>query len=166
MKYTATLATFDEHGLYRFTLERRWGPGPTAIWFGLNPSRADAELDDATIRKEVGFSDRWGMGELVKVNLGAYISTDPAKIDTTCWVGSENDRAIGRVLGRARPGDLVVAAWGELPRWAERRGFAVLDMLRGFDVVCVGKTRKGAPMHPSRAPYVAAPLLYRAKAAA
>ena len=40
-------------GKYRYRLERHWSPlaGPTWAFFGVNPSTADADKEDATTRK-------------------------------------------------------------------------------------------------------------------
>ena len=56
-------ATISPCGAYRYDLSRRWGffkDEPCATWIMLNPSTADADEDDATIRKVKGFTDRMG----------------------------------------------------------------------------------------------------------
>lgn len=63
-------------GQYRYKLTRRWGDGEQkGLFIGLNPSIADAEIDDPTIRRCIGFSSRFGCDELVVVNLFAYRAT-------------------------------------------------------------------------------------------
>src|ERR1051326_7832253 len=46
----------------------------------LNPSTADADADDPTLRRITAFSRSWGFGALTVVNLYAYRATDPAEL--------------------------------------------------------------------------------------
>lgn len=49
MKYLDTSADISEDGLYRYWLARRLAMGErTVLFVGLNPSTADATLDDPT----------------------------------------------------------------------------------------------------------------------
>lgn len=65
----------EVEGDYRWTLRRSWGAGPTILFCGLNPSKADGRRDDPTMWREIGFAYRWGFGSLIKVNLYPYISS-------------------------------------------------------------------------------------------
>ena len=65
-------------GEYRYVLKRAWGAGPCIMWCGLNPSKADATIDDPTIKREIGFSYRWGFGSLIKVNIYPFITSQPS----------------------------------------------------------------------------------------
>ena len=59
----AGAAVISPCGAYRYLLTRQIGAGAkVATFIMLNPSTADAERDDATIRKCVGFARRWGCG--------------------------------------------------------------------------------------------------------
>lgn len=102
-------AVISDDGLYRYRLERRWAPGHTVTWVMLNPSTADADTDDPTLRRIQGFSRRMGFGRLIVVNLYAYRATEPRDL----WraadpVGPENDW----YLFDAMTGHEVVVAWG------------------------------------------------------
>lgn len=46
----------------------------------LNPSTADAEIDDPTITRCIGFAKSWGFGGLMVGNLWAYRATDPKEL--------------------------------------------------------------------------------------
>lgn len=88
-------AEFSPCRSYRYTLTRIWRePARVVLPFvGLNPSVADAEADDQTIRKCIGFAQRRGADGIVMVNLFALVSKDPKKLFTTPDpVGPKKDR--------------------------------------------------------------------------
>ena len=57
-------------------LGRRWCEGSLVAFVLLNPSTADEEGDDPTIRRCIGFAQRHGFGGLEAVNLYAYRATN------------------------------------------------------------------------------------------
>jgi hypothetical protein len=144
----ARRATFDRSSHYRYHLLREWDPGlPGVTFVMLNPSTADAEQDDPTIRRCVGFARSWGYGELDVVNLFAYRATsrrdlfaadDPA--------GPANRRWLRYALHRGRP---AVVAWGN-------QGLTFAEVERpSFErpgLTCLGRTARGAPRHPLYVP--------------
>lgn len=78
--YIEKSASISPCGLYRTVLIRRWAEGPLLAWLGHNPSTADADLDDPTIRREVSFTTREGYGGLVKVNAMDLRAMDPMRL--------------------------------------------------------------------------------------
>ena len=63
MEKSAILSTDRK---YRYVLTRIWDETkPTVVFIGLNPSIADEETDDQTIRKCIGYSKRWRYGKLI-----------------------------------------------------------------------------------------------------
>lgn len=147
-------------GEHRRWLTRFWEIGlPWQIWIMLNPSTADADRDDPTIRKVTGFSKRLGAGGLIAVNLYTLRATDPRELVATlpglrCDEGA--DLAIESALALASDAKRgVICAWGGnvvkmgedgerrvamVVRAAERRGVPLLSL----------KTSKitGQPGHP------------------
>src|SRR3989449_11540410 len=114
-----TDACFSRCGTYRYALWRRWAAGPQVLFVMLNPSTADAQRDDPTIRRCIGFARRWGCGGIEVVNLFALRATDPRRLRyTRDPVGPENVAHLARAAGRA---SLVGAAWGADPA-ARSRG--------------------------------------------
>jgi hypothetical protein len=74
-------AVISDCGKYRYQLWRVWAFGkPKVLWIMHNPSTADADFDDATIRKIIKFSKSWGYGGLYVGNLFPYRSTDPKNL--------------------------------------------------------------------------------------
>lgn len=143
-------AEFDSSEVYRYLLWRIWDPSlPIAVFIMCNPSTADADLDDATIRKVAGFCRRWGYGGFKVVNLFAIRSTDPAGIRQHKFPigGDENDQAI---VTAATGAALVVAAWGSIAPEYLGRAKTVAALLKRTGVVlqCLGMTKDGHPRHP------------------
>ncbi len=137
---------------YRYMLERSWSAGSRVTWVMLNPSTADGTHDDATIRKCVGFSKRWGHGGMRVVNIFAFRSTDPkAMFDAEDPVGFENDWYIDRVVAM---GGQVVLAWGAHgPVKRVDRVCSVISNAGGKSPQCLGLTKNGNPRHPLMLPY-------------
>lgn len=139
-------------GAYRYRLERQCaGPGATAIIM-VNPSTADAAIDDHTIRKLRGFGDRYRWGKLLVGNLFAYRATDVRELAQAADpIGPENDDHLIRILAEA---DQVVVAWGPLgkqPRAYRNRYLNVLALIDGaaHDPMSIGApARCGQPCHP------------------
>jgi hypothetical protein len=74
-------ALLSECGQYRYRLWRLWDAlAPVMVWVLLNPSTADADTDDPTVRKCVGFARAHRYGGVVLVNLFAWRATDPKQL--------------------------------------------------------------------------------------
>ena len=154
-KYTSISAVLSEDLRYRYTLVREWDPAKLKVTFLMvNPSTADHQIDDATIRKCVGFADAWGYGGIIVVNLFALRSREPkALLTADDPIGPDND---AHLLERvSAPGPFVVA-WGcddTLKRrklLMDRRDsvLARLQEVRPGEILCLGTTMGGAPKHP------------------
>lgn len=136
---------------YRYTLLRRWGErAPGITWIMLNPSKADAEVDDPTIRRCMVFSQRFGYDAMVVVNLFAYRATDPRElleVGGEAAVGPENGEWCQKACRQA---SVIVVAWGALRE--PLRGFAAvttkLIQKDGYRLKCLGMTKDGQPRHP------------------
>lgn len=141
-------AVFSECRTWRYTLTRIWDRTlPLVHWCALNPSVANETHNDRTITREIGFTQAWGFGGLVKTNIFAYCSTYPSALwCTRDPIGPENDRYLVEVAQDPRIG-LHVVAWGAEPK-AVDRAHAVLALFKGIPVMCLGRTQSGAPKHP------------------
>lgn len=141
---SSSSASFSRCKKYRYTLSRTWDANlPQIMFVGLNPSTADAEVDDPTVRRCVRFARDWGFGGLILTNLFAFRSTDPKRIKGVADpVGPENDLVIRRACKSV---DCVVVAWG-VHGTLSNRDREVLAMLESPQ--CLGVTNGGAPRHP------------------
>lgn len=154
---TSRSAILSGCGRYRYRLERAGpGEGRTAIIM-VNPSTADAEEDDATIRKLCGFGRRYDWGRLIVGNLFAYRSTDVREVGKVFDpVGPDNGYRLAEIFLDA---DRVIFAWGALGKLPKR----LRDQWREVDRICramhsqpmsIGEPAKdGHPCHPLMLPY-------------
>ena len=142
------IASYSEDGRYRFLLTREFGGESTCVFVMLNPSTADADHNDPTIRRCIGFAKREGFGRLEIVNLFGFMSTEPAVLFAASDpVGDDNDAKIASALARA---DMAVVAWGNHGVFDAERSAVVLGLIADSNkpVMCFGLTAKGQPKHP------------------
>lgn len=108
-------AVISDDGVYRYELRRTWHAGkPPCCFIMLNPSTADANIDDPTIRRCIGFARSWECGQLIVVNLFAFRATKPAELYTARDpVGPENADYVRRAVDFAdHHGGKIICAWG------------------------------------------------------
>ncbi len=149
-------AVVSDCGKYRYYLHRQLGEGRHAATFiMLNPSTADHDVDDPTIRKVMGFARRRGCHELHVVNLFAVRATKPGDLRAaTDPVGPENREWLRRAVELACDG-LVVCGWGTHGAYMGQDK-AALGWIGGLcQPTCLGVTRDGHPRHPLYVPYSA-----------
>jgi len=142
-----TGAVFDEKRIYRYVLWRVLKEkGGAILWICLNPSTADEDVDDPTVRRIVDYSKRWGYANCVIANLFAFRATDPKAMKAAeDPVGPENMAWLKRLRGQAVT---CVAAWGH-NGCHRRTGRATLkELLPLGPIHCLGMTKAGHPMHP------------------
>lgn len=149
-------AILSEDGIYRYKLTRRWvaGGGPPLPFVMLNPSTADADIDDPTIRRCMGFARKFGYDALTVVNLYAMRTTRPVHLwerGTAYAAGPENRVYLSDMLDDALDyGTDVVCAWGAHAKPEAVQGF--LGLASEIDVEhrlkALRVTQAGAPGHP------------------
>ena len=160
MKRTAVISPC---GKFRYHLTRTWDETrPPLVFIMLNPSTADANEDDPTIRKCIGFAQRLNFGGIEVFNLFAFRATDPRELKNNDYpIGPDNDALIyARLmeLGLIERG-YVICAWG-----ANARGLNRAERLRSW--LALGGVRlralklldDGTPAHPLMLPYSCVPV--------
>lgn len=140
---------------YRYTLTRLWGGGPTLGVIGLNPSTADAEIDDPTVKKLMRFARDNGFGGFVLGNLFAWRATYPSDLGAVeDPVGPDNDLHL-RMIGRTCVN--VLCAWGSTPKTWVTRVVLVKELIANIPerpkTLCLRVNADGSPAHPLFLPY-------------
>lgn len=139
-------------GKYRYRLEREVATeGPTFAYFGINPSTADATIDDATVRKWIGFTKVNGGRRFIVGNVFAYRSTDVKGLTLAGDpYGPENPMHLNQIIEDA---DILVPCWGDRKK-LDRRLQSNFDWIKarflvsGKPVMTFGFTSSGDPKHP------------------
>lgn len=139
-------------GLYRHRLEREvQAVGKVFAFFGVNPSTADATLDDASVRKMRGFTLRNGGRRFILGNLFALRSTDPRALAlANDPFGPDWQSYLADIIAAA---DVLVPCWGSLSKMPAALRGAPADLLAqllasGKPVLHFGLTACGQPRHP------------------
>ena len=175
--YIAAGANVSACGTYRYSLYREWrgthdpknwewfdrdyGEPKSCVFVMLNPSTADGQTDDPTIRRCVGFAKAMNYERIDVLNLFAFRATNPKQLLTLNHsdnpVGVHNQRYFNEVIPHA---GIVIAAWGAhgshigqdetVLGWIEER--------TNLPVQCLGITKEGHPRHPLYLPSTARPM--------
>lgn len=146
---------------HRFSLGRCWDHDLGRVtWWLLNPSTADAAIDDMTVTKCCTYAHRWGYGSVEIVNLFSWRSSKPEALRRCPMpVHPDNDGYVRRAMagaqvvvagwgGAIRKACLTVEAAGEVEEWAQSLAEEV-----DVELLCLGVTQQGHPRHPSRLGY-------------
>jgi len=112
-------------------------------FIGLNPSTADEDKDDPTVRRCIRYANSWGYGGLYMLNAFAWRATDPEEMKAANNpVGVSNDSTIQKYAARS---EIVVAAWGNHGSFLNRSN-EIKKLVPGLK--CLGITQSGEPRHP------------------
>jgi hypothetical protein len=138
-------------GNYRYWLSRVWDPGqPLALWLMLNPSTADASINDPTIIRTINFSKSWGFGGALVGNLYAWRASDPCELRSNLAViGPDNDEHIERMLLNPDVTEVIVAWGANGMAFSGGRHEDVLCLVRKHHSPrCLGVNLTKSPKHP------------------
>lgn len=150
-------AVLSACGAYRYRLERDVAmDGPVYAFFGVNPSTADASENDATVRKWIGFTKRWGASRFIVGNVFAFRSKDVKRLayEGNPW-GDDNYFHVDQIMAQA---DILVPCWGsriKLPKKLHKSLDRFAERFDGYGkpVMVFGRTASGDPTHPQMLGY-------------
>ena len=124
----------------RFSLSRIWdSKKPKVLYIMLNPSYADDEFDDPTIRRLIFFSKKFKYGGFYVTNLFTQITPYPKLLNIDSTISNNNLKIIKDLVLKSKT---IVYAWGN---YIEEP-----DELKKFisNPMCFGKNINGTPKHP------------------
>jgi len=148
---------FSSDRAYRYSLLHTittpaQGHAKIIAWIGLNPSTADEQQLDPTLRRIRSFTEREGGTAFVMLNLFAFRATDPndmrrAHRRDVDVIGPNNDDIIRTWASVAIK---VIACWGAGWEFYPTRSAAVQGIVasRIGTIFCLGRTQEGHPCHP------------------
>ncbi|HET6558084.1 MAG TPA: DUF1643 domain-containing protein [Prolixibacteraceae bacterium] len=140
-------ALFGEGRKYRYVLWRIWDANkPKVMFIGLNPSTANEDQDDPTIRRVVSFAKRWGYGGVYMLNLFTCVTAYPEELKKC-----ENPLMLAdwHLQQYAKECERIIFAWGSFPE-ATERAQQVLAMFDKGEALILNKD--GSPRHPLYVP--------------
>lgn len=161
MNETGNRCVFSPDRVFRYTLLHTWRMADEvphyACWIALNPSTADENQLDPTLRRIRGYSRDWGYNGFMMLNAFAFRATDPRGMESAVDpVGPENDRYL---LSETAKADHVVCAWGTHAAFGNRQA-ALLKLLAGRPLCYLRLTASGFPSHPLYLPAALKPVAW------
>lgn len=138
-------ADFSEDGKYRYRLWRIWDESkPKAMCIGLNPSTANAEKDDATIRNLIKIISHLGYGGFYMMNCFAFITSKPELLQFNPMSDEWNNNMLTITASQCQD---VIFAWGNFKViYDNKRDKELIEMFP--NAKCFGLSKSGAPLHP------------------
>lgn len=141
-------AVISKDGKYRYELSRIWDEKKgNVLIVMLNPSTADADKDDPTIRRCISFAKQWGYGGVYVGNLFAYRSASlKALLKARDPIGEDNEKHLKVMLKKTKE---TICAWGHgdiIDKIQRRIGHEHLPLVG--DLYAIDYNKDGVPKHP------------------
>lgn len=144
-------AEFSNDGKYRYKLWRIWNNDlPKAMCIGLNPSTANADTNDATIRNLIQILTTLGYGGFYMMNCFAYITSKPKLLKHNAMSDQWNNSMLTVVASECKD---VIFSWGTFSIVKETaRDKELQEMFP--NAKCFGLNKDGSPFHPRALTYI------------
>lgn len=133
-------AKFSIDKKHRYELSRHWDLSKSDILFiMLNPSIANENIDDPTIKRLISFTREFKHGGFFVANLFTYITPYSKTLDTSIGLTKLNLKTIKNLVNKV---DEVIYAWGNSIKEPQELKNLVKNPK------CFGKNLNGTPKHP------------------
>lgn len=153
-------AVLSECGLYRYQLWRIWDDQkPKVLFIMHNPSTADADDDDPTIRRCVAFVKSWGYGGFYVGNLTPYRATDPKSLSRLDYHTVYPDHNVTHIEWMMEKCDLFVLAFGVCRSMVAAN--EIYNLAHPSRWHCISITKDGRPGHPLYLPKGLPPIPFK-----
>lgn len=139
-------ADFSEDRRYRYSLWRIWDETkPLVMFIGLNPSTANEDENDPTIKSVCRIAKNNGYGGVYMMNCFPYVSTDPSKLKDglTLETNTKNIDNLKEIGAKCKD---VVFAWGNFKEVDEYVSGLLSFMFPNAKALFINKN--GSPKHP------------------
>lgn len=138
-------ADFSFDGKYRYSLWRIWDKSlPLVMFIGLNPSTANATVNDPTILSVMRIATHNGYGGAYMTNCWPYIATEPKLLKRTIFSDLQNDENLMIIKSKCKD---IVFAWGAF-KIVQQTG-RDKELVEMFPLaLAIGLNADGSPMHP------------------
>lgn len=137
-------ASFSECRKYRYALWRIWDKQkPLVMFIGLNPSTANENENDPTIKSVERIAKHNGYGGFYMMNCFSFVNTDPKQL-YDCSQSVENEKWLKKIAAISKD---IVFAWGDF-QVVKKLG---VDYILGQwfpDAKCLHINKTGSPIHP------------------
>lgn len=139
-------AIFSDDYTKRYALWRIWSKDsddPKILWIGLNPSTADANQDDATIRRLISFSQKHGYGGFYICNVFSTIETQSENLveDRDDWI-----KNLDQIMHFAKMCTAVAFCWGNNSKVSNQMVKTLEQLFPSAK--CLKATQHNKPGHP------------------
>lgn len=144
MQKGAILSSCKKH---RLQLWREWNSNlPKVLFIMLNPSTADHEQDDPTLRRCIDFAKQWSYGGLYIGNLYSFRAADPRTLlKVSKFSHRDNYKHVSTMAQQCQ---LVVCAWGN--HLVINKLGLPLNIFKHLEqkLHCIALSKTGTPKHP------------------
>lgn len=145
-------AIFNDMRTHRYLLRRIWDEEREMICFiGLNPSTANEDENDPTIKSCMRIARNQNAGGIYMVNLFSYITAYPDVLVAN-FNDAVNPKTNLYIDSSFRACHKIICAWGRWPfahtRKKEIEHLIAEDPYFENRVYCLGKNQDGSPKHP------------------
>lgn len=144
-------AEFSNCGKYRYKLWRIWDESlPKAMCIGLNPSTANAEANDTTIRILISVLKKLNYGGFYMMNCFPFITSKPELLQHNPMSNEWNNNMLTVVASQCQD---VIFTWGTFKVIKEvGRDNELIEMFPRAK--CFGINKDGSPFHPRALNYI------------